>query len=120
MDFWKKAFLSRLLFLMLSSYIGIPMWLISLGLFLTLCVSVLVMRYLKREKPVILLCTLKRMPWELVPFMLSMFVLVVSLRAGTKKLFLKVHLAVQWILTNILMTQKLDLAIRLLTISRKK
>ena len=69
-----------LLFLMLSSYIGIPMWLISLGLFLTLCVSVLVMRYLKREKPVILLCTLKRMPWELVPFMLSMFVLVVSLR----------------------------------------
>lgn len=69
-----------LVFLMLSSYIGIAMWLISFVLFCTLCISVLVMRFLKREKPVILVRTFRRMPWELVPFMLSMFILVVALR----------------------------------------
>ncbi len=69
-----------LIFLMISSYIGIPMWLISLGLFLSLCIIVLFIRYQKREKPVILLRTVRRMPWELVPFMLSMFVLVIALR----------------------------------------
>ena len=69
-----------LVFLMISSYIGIPMWLVSLSLFLTLILTVLVMRYLKREKPVILIRTIRRMPWELVPFMLSMFILVISLR----------------------------------------
>ena len=69
-----------LVFLMLSSYLGIEMWLISFALFCTLCISVLIMRYLKREKPVILLRTIRRMPWELVPFMLSMFILVIALR----------------------------------------
>ena len=69
-----------LVFLMISSYIGVPMWLVSLSLFITLCITVLIMRYQKREKPVILFRTIRRMPWELVPFMLSMFILVISLR----------------------------------------
>lgn len=69
-----------LLFLMISSYIGVPMWLVSLSLFVSLLVIVLIMRYCKREKPIILLRTIRRMPWELVPFMLSMFILVISLR----------------------------------------
>ncbi len=69
-----------LVFLMISSYIGVPMWLVSLSLFISLFVIILLMRHHKREKPVILLRTLRRMPWELVPFMLSMFILVISLR----------------------------------------
>ena len=69
-----------LIFLMISSYVGIEMWMVSLTLFVTLLITVLIMRYLKREKPVILLRTIRRMPWELVPFMLSMFILVISLR----------------------------------------
>ncbi len=65
--------------LAISSYIGVPMWLVSLILLLSLFFFVLVYRYLHRERPVILLKTFKRMPWELVPFMLSMFVLVIAL-----------------------------------------
>lgn len=65
--------------LAVSSYVGIPMWLISLGLFASLCVAVLCYFYTKRERPTPLLHTLRRMPWELVPFMLSMFVLVIAL-----------------------------------------
>lgn len=65
--------------LAISSYIGVAMWLVSLALLLSLFAIVLVYRYLHRERPIILLKTLKRMPWELVPFMLSMFILVIAL-----------------------------------------
>ena len=65
--------------LAISSYIGIPMWLISLVLLVSLFTIVCVYRTTRRERPVILLATLRRMPWELVPFMLAMFVLVIAL-----------------------------------------
>ncbi len=68
-----------ILLLSIASYIGFEMWWISLGLSLTLLLFVLIYRRAKREQPVILLRTLRRLPWELVPFMLSMFILVIAL-----------------------------------------
>ena len=68
-----------ILLLSISSYIGLEMWWISLGLAISLFICVLIYRRTRRERPVILWRTVKRMPWELVPFMLSMFILVISL-----------------------------------------
>ena len=68
-----------LVLLAVCSYIGVAMWLLSLILLASLFITVLIYRCAQRERPIILLSTLKRMPWELVPFMLSMFVLVVAL-----------------------------------------
>lgn len=68
-----------LLALAVSSYVGIPMWLISLGLFISLCVIISGYCFARRVRPRALLRTLRRMPWELVPFMLSMFILVIAL-----------------------------------------
>ncbi len=71
-----------ILLLSIASYIGLEMWWISLGLSLSLFLCVLVYRHKRREPPVILLRTLRRIPWELAPFMLSMFVLVIALNEG--------------------------------------
>ena len=68
-----------ILLVSLSGYIGLDMWLVSLCLAVSLFACVLVYRRLRRERPVILFRTLKRMPWEIVPFMLSMFILVTAL-----------------------------------------
>ena len=65
--------------LVVSGYIGIEMWLVSLVLMLSLFLWVLVYRKRRRESPRVLYRTLRRMPWELIPFMLSMFILVLSL-----------------------------------------
>ncbi len=71
-----------ILLLSIASYIGLEMWWVSLGLSLSLFLCILVYRRLRREPPVILLRTLRRVPWELAPFMLSMFVLVIALDEG--------------------------------------
>ncbi len=68
-----------ILLLTISSYIHLEMWICSFSLMLSLFACVLIYRRSKREKPIILLRTVRRMPWELVPFMLSMFTLVISL-----------------------------------------
>lgn len=65
--------------LSVASYIALEMWWISLSLSVTLFAFVLIYRRRRRERPVILLRTLRRMPWELVPFMLSMFTVVIAL-----------------------------------------
>ena len=69
-----------ILLLTVSSYLHIEMWGVSLLLMVSLFVCVLIYRRVKREKAVILFRTVKRMPWELVPFMLSMFLLVIALK----------------------------------------
>ena len=65
--------------LVLSSYLGFEMWLITLLFALSLFLCVLVHQRLRRRKTNILLHTLVRAPWELIPFVLSMFVIVLSL-----------------------------------------
>lgn len=65
--------------LAIGSYIGLDMWLISLGFALSLFVSVTVIYLIKGNKPNILYRTFIRLPFELVPFVLSMFTIVLAL-----------------------------------------
>ena len=62
--------------LAVSSYINIEMWIVTLIFAVSLIISTLSYALVKREKPVELTNTLKRAPWNLVPFLLSMFTIV--------------------------------------------
>ena len=65
--------------LIISSYVGLEMWLITLGFAISLFVCTFVLSLLSGRTPVVLLAVLKRAPWELVPFVISMFLLVLTL-----------------------------------------
>ncbi len=65
--------------LAVSSYINVEMWLVSLCAAGSLFVCVLIASLVRRQKPKILLGCLRRSPWQLVPFLLSMFVMTEAL-----------------------------------------
>lgn len=65
--------------LVVSSYIGLEMWYITLGFAISLFVCVTFYQKKKRIRDKVLLHTINRAPWELIPFVLSMFVLVLAL-----------------------------------------
>lgn len=65
--------------LAISSYIEIEMWLIAIVAAGALILLVLLLAVIKHQKPIELGNTLKRTPWELIPFVISMFVLVLTL-----------------------------------------
>lgn len=65
--------------LVISSYIQIEMWLISLGFMLSMGIVSIVTNIIRKEKPTTFFKSLKNAPWELVPFVLSMFVLVLAI-----------------------------------------
>ena len=65
--------------LAVSSYIGLEMWLISLLFFISLIISVIIICRIQKKPNTELNTTIKRLPWNLIPFVLSMFVLVIAL-----------------------------------------
>ena len=65
----------------LSDYISLPMYLIALVSAVGLLLVGFVYRLARKERPAESLVSLKRAPWELVPFVLSMFVLVLALES---------------------------------------
>lgn len=65
--------------LTVASYIGIEMWIITLAFALSLFIVVLIYKAARRQQQVGLWLTVKRAPWELVPFILSMFTIVLAL-----------------------------------------
>lgn len=65
--------------LTLSSFIGLPMWLITLIFFISLVVLTCLISLIRRRPPTVLPRCARRAPWELIPFVLSMFVLVLAL-----------------------------------------
>lgn len=67
------------LLLAIGSYIGLEMWLVSLCAVGSLFIFALAFALVRKEKPYELLGCLKRAPYELVPFVLSMFVMIVVL-----------------------------------------
>ncbi len=72
--------------LAIGSYIQFPMWLVTLVSFIGLIIITLIICLFRKQKPVILLRCLKRLPYELIPFILSMFVMIVALNdAGVSK-----------------------------------
>lgn len=65
--------------LAIGSYINLEMWLVSLCAVGSLFIISGVIAIVRRQKPVALLGCLKRAPYQLIPFVLSMFVLIVVL-----------------------------------------
>lgn len=70
-----------LVFLIISSYINLEMWLISLICALTLLLFMLIYSIFRKENFINLTSSLKRLPYQLIPFFLSMFVIVVALNS---------------------------------------
>lgn len=68
-----------ILCLSFASYWNLPMWLISCGFSLCLFVVALFYCLFHRQKPFILLHSLRRLPWDIIPFVLSMFLIVLAL-----------------------------------------
>ena len=65
--------------LVISSYIGVDMWLITLCFAVSLFIWVIIYQLISKKHDGELLHCLKRIPWQLIPFVLSMFVLVLAL-----------------------------------------
>jgi arsenical pump membrane protein len=65
--------------LAIGSYINLEMWLIALCAAISLMVISSIICIVKRRKPTHILGTIKRIPYQLVPFVLSMFVMIVAL-----------------------------------------
>lgn len=65
--------------LAISSYVGLQMWIISLCAVVSLFVISGVTYIVRRKKPTHLINSVKRAPWQLVPFVLSMFVMIAVL-----------------------------------------
>ena len=63
----------------IASYINIEMWLITLGFSLSLILTTSIYVTVKKLKFDIIFKTLKRAPYALIPFVLSMFVIVLTL-----------------------------------------
>ena len=68
-----------LVFLIISSYINVEMWIVSLICASTLIVFMLIYSIFKKSNISRVLHTFRRLPYQLIPFFLSMFVIVVAL-----------------------------------------
>ena len=68
-----------LVFLVISSYLNIEMWLVSLICAGTLLLCMLIYSIFRRGNIAHVGETFKRLPYQLIPFFLSMFVIVVAL-----------------------------------------
>lgn len=64
-------------FLIVSSYISIPMWIISFCSALSLTIVLMIYYIIRKDK--IVFNVYKRAPWNLIPFVLSMFIIISSL-----------------------------------------
>ena len=65
--------------LIVSSYINLPMYLISAGSLIVLSVIVLIYCLIKKKTPKELLNSYKRAPWELIPFIIGMFTIALEM-----------------------------------------
>ena len=65
--------------LAVGSYIGLDMWLVSLLAAASLFVCVLIISAIRKSAPKELLSCLIRAPWQLIPFIISMFVMINTL-----------------------------------------
>lgn len=65
--------------LAIGSYINLEMWLVSLCAVASLFLITGIIAIIRRQKPEALVGCIKRAPYQLIPFILSMFVLIVVL-----------------------------------------
>lgn len=69
-----------LIFMIISSYINLPMWIISLGFCISLFITSSIYFIIRKKGFTVLGETVKRTPVETIPFVLSMFVIVLALQ----------------------------------------
>ncbi len=73
--------------LAVSSYIGLEMWIVSVCAMGSLFLFNAVLSIVRRKKPAALLGCVKRAPYQLIPFVLSMFIIIVVLdNSGATKI----------------------------------
>ena len=65
--------------LAIASYIGWEMWLIAVAFAAGVSIGSILMSLLRKKSNVCLKNTLKRAPWQLIPFVVSMFVMIITL-----------------------------------------
>jgi len=65
--------------LVVSNYVNIPMYLVSVIAVGLLVVSTGIYYLVKKQKPVEIVTSFKRAPWEIIPFIIGMFTLVLAL-----------------------------------------
>jgi len=65
----------------ISGYINQPKWLISFYCLCALLIGIVIISSFKKRIPVELFSTIRRTPWEVVPLVLSMFVIVLALES---------------------------------------
>ncbi len=66
--------------LAIGSYIGVDMWIAALISALSLFVLIAIAAAVTGKRPTEVGTTLKRAPWQLIPFVLSMFVIILALQ----------------------------------------
>ena len=64
--------------LAVSSYIGLEMYFASVCCVVGLLISALILSLIRRRKPIEIGKCFKRAPWQLIPFVISMFVIVTA------------------------------------------
>lgn len=67
------------IFLAISSYLKIEMWIVCLSAVAVLFVGVTVISLLRKKVSVPAINSVKRAPWQIIPFVLSMFVMIIIL-----------------------------------------
>ena len=65
--------------LAISTYVGFELWIISLCSVVSLFICIGILSLVRKQRPRTLTGCLKRAPWTLVPFLLSMFVMTEAL-----------------------------------------
>lgn len=68
-----------ILALTVASYIGIEMWYVCVAFVLSLLTITTVYHIAKKQKPTVFIHCAHRLPYELVPFVISMFIIALSL-----------------------------------------
>ena len=68
-----------LVFLVISQYIGIAMWIVALACAVSLLVISFIIRLVTRKKWIYLTDCFKRLPYQLIPFILSMSIIVIAI-----------------------------------------
>lgn len=83
------ALISCIILLAVSSYINIESWIICVSLFVVELLITVIYLVVKRRGAGFILSVIKRAPYELIPFILSMFVIVSSLKSSGATMLLK-------------------------------
>lgn len=83
-----------IILLALSQYIGFEMWLISLCVALSAIVCSIVVLKIRHRSLAPLACAAKGMPFEIVPFVIGMFIIVMGLERSGVTSFIASHINV--------------------------